>query len=136
MIKNNITIEDVCNLLNELLELDYDCCYKLMNNRVECNEKIINHPTIQVHHYKTDDIAVVGILGILNGLFVISDDNCFGAICYEIDDVTKKIIKFIPTTNQYEFKMDLTRILTRIANEQKDYPNEFRLTNEELDKCR
>jgi len=93
MIKDVISKQDVCDLLNEMLKLDYDCVYKLVTNRIKCNDSITNHPTIQVGINKEDNSNIVGIMGILNGFFGINDDGS-GAICYLIDDKSGKIIKF------------------------------------------
>ena len=53
--------------LNDALERDPDAITRLFNARVECNEKMINHPTIQVGVY--DDEFKLGVLGLINGLF-------------------------------------------------------------------
>lgn len=93
MLKESVSISDVCDLLNEMLEKDYDCVYALVNDRARCNRAIADHPTIQVR-YENDDYPSVGLLGFLNGLFGIRDDY-MGAICMDIED--DKIIRFMPT---------------------------------------
>ena len=91
MIKKSVAVEAVIELLNELLEIDSDAVSNLVLNRVECNEELADHSTVQVAWNKEDDTFSVGLLGILNGLFGI--DSCgYGAICVEITD--GKIIKF------------------------------------------
>jgi len=77
--KNNVSAQDVCDLLNEILRLDYDCIHNLINHREECNENIANHPDIIVTNEST-----LGIMGLINGLFGIREDG-MGAICYEYD---------------------------------------------------
>lgn len=68
----------ICDLLNELLEIDRPAIAALIANRVPCNEALSNHPTVQVgvqhggYH--------VGMLGILNGLCGIRPSNSFGLI--------------------------------------------------------
>jgi hypothetical protein len=94
MLKKNITPKNVCNLLNEMLELDYKSTKKLVEYRVPCNEKIADHPTIQVQKFKTDKFPKVGLIGVINGMFGTRKDG-MGAICYEID--LGKIIRFKPT---------------------------------------
>lgn len=93
--KTTITVNDVCDLLNEMLILDYDCVKKLVNVKVECNENIANHPSIMVRKYHIDDyFPTVGFVGVLNGLFYESGKE--GAICYEVDE-NGKILKFRTT---------------------------------------
>jgi len=94
VLKKNITPKNVCDLLNEMLKLDYKCTEKLIEHRVPCNEKIADHATIQVQQFKTDKFPKVGLMGVINGLFGIRKDG-MGAICYEID--FGKIIRFKPT---------------------------------------
>ena len=94
MLKKKITPQDVCNTLNEMLELDYKCTKKLFEYHVPCNSKIADHPTIQVQKFKTDKFPKVGFIGIINGMFGIRGDG-MGAICYEIEH--GKITRFMPT---------------------------------------
>jgi len=95
MVKETVSIDDVCNLLNEFLLLDYECLYSLISQRVKCNDLIANHETIQVRQNTNDLYPTVGLLGVLNGLFGVNDVG-MGAICMEIDS-DEKIIKFKPT---------------------------------------
>ena len=88
--KTCISVQDVCDLLNELLKSDYDC-NGIVLNRTKCNDKIANHPTVQVHEDE-EGSRFLGLIGIINGLFGINE-NGMGAICYEIDD-DDKIIQF------------------------------------------
>jgi hypothetical protein len=94
MLKKNITPKNVCDLLNEMLELDYSCTEKLIEHRVPCNGKIADHASIQVQQFKTDNSPKVGLIGVLNGMFGVRKDG-MGAICYEID--FGKIVRFKPT---------------------------------------
>jgi hypothetical protein len=96
MLKQSITPQDVCDLLNEMLKLDYECTYGIATHRQQCNEAIASHPTIQVQQFKGDEFPKVGIVGILNGLFGIRDDG-MGAICFDFDDESGKILCFKPT---------------------------------------
>lgn len=100
--------QDVCDLLNELLKLDYDCIENLIDNGVLCNNKIANHPTVQVKDievYDKQTISTLGIIGVINGLFGV-DDNNTGAICYEIDDKTGMITCFKLTENYKKWLKD------------------------------
>lgn len=92
MLKKKTTPQEVCDLLNEMLKLDYNCTKKLIEYRVPCNKKIADHPTIQV----TAD-EKLGIMGIINSLFGIRDDFK-GAICYEFE--SNRIIRFILTPEE------------------------------------
>ena len=94
MVRQSITVQDACDLLNELLKLDYDCTQGLVSYRQRCNESVASHPTIQVQQLKDDEYPKVGIIGILNGMFGIRDDG-MGAICFEIDN--GKILGFKPS---------------------------------------
>lgn len=91
MLKESITIDDVCNLLNEMLEMDYECVSNMVSHYSKCNESIMNHPTIQVRFYSKDDYPQVGLIGFLNGLFGIQEDG-MGALCMEVDE--GKILRF------------------------------------------
>ena len=98
VLKQSITPSDVCELLNELLKLDYDCASGLVSYRQQCNESVAAHQSIQVQQYKGDPFPKVGIVGVLNGLFGIREDG-MGAFCAEVDD-NGELITFKPTPNE------------------------------------
>ena len=79
MIKESVIVDEVIALLNEAVALDRKAMENLLNARVECNEALADHPTIQVSNYFVPGKYVVGILGILNGIFGISETG-FGVI--------------------------------------------------------
>jgi hypothetical protein len=85
MLKKFITSADACDLLNELLKLDYECITALISHREKCNEAIASHPSVQVHQYIDDQFPKVGLIGILNGLFGIREDG-MGSICCDMDN--------------------------------------------------
>ena len=58
--------ERLVDFLNELADLDKEAINALIRTRVGCNQKLLNHPTVQVS--VIDNNYTVGILGILNGL--------------------------------------------------------------------
>ena len=91
MFKKNIIPEDIVELLNEMLKLDYEGTKKFVEAKIEVNEKIANHETIQVNGYTTPREYLLGIIGFLNGLFGVNE-NHFGCICCEIKG--NKIIEF------------------------------------------
>ena len=86
-----ITICDAINALNTMVEADREAIENLLNYRVECNEAMADHPTVQVmadnHKFK------VGLLGIINGIFGAKDG--IGYIAFEYED--GKLVRFVPT---------------------------------------
>lgn len=67
-----ISARDVVDYLNELLGLDLVAISSLIETRVLCNKLLADHPTVQVVPNETGN--VVGLLGILNGLFGVKKD--------------------------------------------------------------
>ena len=59
-------VDKVVAYLNELVALDKDAIERLIEARVPCNEKMASHPHVQVQGAEGN--AVVGLLGIVNGL--------------------------------------------------------------------
>ena len=100
MIKEEIRLDNTIKTLNNALEDDRKAVTALMlNSRVDCNDKLAEHPTIQVHCYDSEtnertDECSVGTLGLLNGLFGISEEDGWGAIAAVIDEETKLIKEF------------------------------------------
>ena len=90
MIKESITPNDVVNLLNELLKLDPKGITNLFKTYVNVNDAIENHPTVQITGC---DSALLGIMGILNGLFGTLEDES-GVIYYSIDETVGNILNF------------------------------------------
>jgi len=86
-IKHAITLQDTINLLNEMLALDARATYRLISSRAACNKELGDHPTIQVL-----DIGEVGLLGVLNGLFGVDEED-YGAIAAVFDN--GELIEFI-----------------------------------------
>lgn len=97
MVKRSITAQDVCDFLNNMLELDPECTKALVTNRVKCNKAIADHPSIQVQQSSVLYPNKVGLIGILNGMFGIRADGT-GPICFEFDK--GKIIGFKRTPNK------------------------------------
>jgi hypothetical protein len=94
-IKKSVSVQDVLELLNEILEKDPECVQSLVNQRVKCNDAVANHPTIQVQKFKKDKYPKVGLIGILNCLFGMRADG-MGPICASVIKSGKilKILKF------------------------------------------
>lgn len=83
MIKEEITKEDVVNLLNGMLSLDRDAFERLISYRVDCNQQLADHGTIQVGIFNGS--PKVGIIGVINGLFGV-DGEGYGAIVAYFDE--------------------------------------------------
>jgi hypothetical protein len=81
--------------LNELVELDNKAIRNLILNKVECNEAIADHPTVQVG-LQCDGQYSIGALGLLNGLVGIQDDGwgyiaaVFGVWCSKCSNTKNK----------------------------------------------
>lgn len=104
MIKKTVLINDVIDLLNEMLRIDRKAITTLINNRVPCNEILVNHKTIQVDN--STDIPQVGILGLLNGLFGIDDKNGAGPIACYVD--SEKYKYGFLHINSFGIRQDIT----------------------------
>lgn len=98
MYRDKISPQDVCDLLNELLSKDPECIKTLINSRVPCNSEIVGHSTVQVRDCLEMNKSTVGLIGILNGLFGINDEDGFGAIGLLIDEGTMRF----ELTDQYK----------------------------------
>jgi hypothetical protein len=60
-------------VLNEALEADPVAMESLFKYRVSCNEKLADHPTIQVRGASSGSECTVGLLGFINGVFAMND---------------------------------------------------------------
>lgn len=68
MDEKRILAEAAVDLLNELLQCDQGAVEALVEHRVPCNKKLLNHPTVQCNN-------TVGMLGIINALFGTIDEG-------------------------------------------------------------
>lgn len=73
MIKQSVTPQEVVDFLNELIEVDRIAIAALVDNRVPCNQSMADHPTVPV--YARHEGYLIGMLGILNGMFGTDDDG-------------------------------------------------------------
>ena len=73
-----VSVKHVVSFLNKVNKLDNSLLRKLIDTRVSCNEKIVNHPTIQAYVDKKNK-GFVGLLGLLNGILG-TDRNGYGPI--------------------------------------------------------
>lgn len=64
-------------VLNEALERDPEAITQLVNMRVDCNDELAAHPTIQTGFY--EGVHRVGVLGLLNGALGTSPSGVIGA---------------------------------------------------------
>ncbi|MBC8242697.1 MAG: hypothetical protein H8E30_19820 [Alphaproteobacteria bacterium] len=65
-------------VLNEALARDADAITRLVNMRVDCNERLAGHPTIKVSVYE-DGLCRLGVLGLINGAIGDSPSGSIGA---------------------------------------------------------
>ena len=88
--RDEVTVGQVVELLNQALQADDAALTDLIQTRVACNEKLAKHSSIQVGLAPGCDpedkklFYEVGILGLLNGLFGV-DEKQWGAIAAEMD---------------------------------------------------
>jgi hypothetical protein len=83
MIKKRVTPGGVVRLLNEMLKMDGKAVDDLISHRVNCNEALSDHPTVQVR--KIGESYQVGMLGVLNGMFgVYEEGDGIIAAVYEV----------------------------------------------------
>lgn len=68
MVKESVTQQEICDLLNHLLVLDPKCMNGIMRHRQRCNSAIAEHATVQVRKHLNNS-TTLGLVGILNGLF-------------------------------------------------------------------
>ena len=92
-----MSVDDVITFLNSLLRIDRSAVTALIGNRVPCNAKMANHPSVQVMLDKDGQNTDVGFLGVLNGMFG-SDDEGWGSIAVEFDDDSGQIHQFFKTS--------------------------------------
>ena len=104
MIREMISIDDAIALMNEALQADSVCITGLCSMRMACNDGLANHPAIQVLDIpmkgtskRRKDQAVLGFLGILNGLFGV-DEKGYGSIAASFgkDGIINKFVRTPP----------------------------------------
>lgn len=95
----SISAEDAIRVLNEALECDGESVRLLIENRVPCNEKMVEHPSIQCGKADNEKGGEVGMLGIINGIFG-TQSNGWGYICAHYDSPGGKIVKFAVTNRE------------------------------------
>ena len=78
------TVAMSVGVLNRALSSDPEAIRKLFAYRVECNEKLVNDPTIQVR-CRDGEPPTIGVLGLINGLLGV-DEHEQGYIFSIIDE--------------------------------------------------
>ena len=81
-LRRKVSVDQTVIFLNELLKIDPETIQSLVESRVPCGNKLAHHPSVQV--MIKDDQAMVGLLGILNGLFG-REKQGIGQIVAEVD---------------------------------------------------
>lgn len=84
-----VDLDTAIEFINDLIELDRQAITALWLNRVPCNQALADHPTVQVG--EENGQFVVGLLGILNGLFG-GDETGTGFIYFFIDPETGALL--------------------------------------------
>jgi hypothetical protein len=90
---NTVTPDQAIEFLNGLLKTDPKALRALIDFRTPCNEKMAQHPTVQVHADTKNGPYKVGILGLLNGMFGV-DEAGWGPIVMITDRDTDRILEF------------------------------------------
>lgn len=82
-----ISVNGIIEVLNNAFKYDAKFMQELIKNRISCNKKLRDHPTIQVHCYNDSSYESprAGFLGLLNGLIGV-DVNNTGPITALFDD--------------------------------------------------
>jgi hypothetical protein len=70
-------VADAITVLNEVLERDPEAISRLINLRVDCNDRLTAHQTIQVAYFGR--IHKRGVLGLLNAALADSPSGVIGA---------------------------------------------------------
>ena len=70
-------ISKAVSLLNDVLECDREVITRLINLRIDCNERMASHATIKVQRF--GDVTRIGVLGLLNGVLGCSPKGDVGA---------------------------------------------------------
>ena len=86
-----ITPQDIIDVLNEMLKLDPVATRSLIATRTSCNEKLADHPSIQVasSHDRQWNMNI-GLIGIINGFF--KNNNPIGYVI-DYNGVEKFILR-------------------------------------------
>jgi hypothetical protein len=99
MSREDVSIDDAIEYLNELLALDARAMATVIGSRAPCNDALRDHPTALVLATgPAGSNARVGMLGLLNGLFGVRDDG-LGEISAVFDK--DKLVRFERTRRSW-----------------------------------
>lgn len=101
MVKNEITIQETVDFLNEILKVDPVAITALFSLRTACNKDLADHGTVQVGALSKSYFQV-GMIGVLNGLFGV-DDYGWGRISADYDNGTIKGFRLLTTDDVKSF---------------------------------
>lgn len=107
MIKENLTLDEVIAFLNELIATDKMAVENLISHKVQCNDEMTDHPSVQVEGTNSEYYNLVGFLGILNGMFGVlgeeaEDKEGWGAIVAVFDGSPDKRLQEFKRSTDYE----------------------------------
>jgi hypothetical protein len=74
IISKEVLADLIIERLNEISKRDPVAFGKLIEARIECNEALADHPSVQVSNHEPG-LAKVGVLGIINGLIGTIDNG-------------------------------------------------------------
>ncbi len=83
--KGLVSVSHALRVLNRIHTADPSVLPTLLNHRVPCNETLADDPTVQVLESLTNEKYVVGLLGIINGIFGV-DERGYGYIAAYYDE--------------------------------------------------
>ena len=105
----SVSVDDAIAVLNRAVEADREAMSQLFATRIVCNDDLADDPTIQVLSHKElvpqgplglmRDYTLVGLLGIINGIFGIRKDG-WGYITMVTDDEDGEIIDHFERTKR------------------------------------
>lgn len=97
-IKESVTPQEVLDFLNSLMEVDPATMNSIFSARFQCNDAMLNHPTVQCGRL-SETIGEVGVIGILNGLFGI-DKEGWGVFAMSMENDRPSVITAFKDTRE------------------------------------
>ena len=97
MVRDPLSLDEAISQLNSMLEMDRDAMTRLVEMRIPTRH-LLDHATVIV--YKPEgQTPMVGLLGIINGLFGIREDG-WGPICAVFGERGEGITEFKRTPHR------------------------------------
>lgn len=72
---NPVSVDEAIEVLNRIHQADHHVLPALMRHRVPCNTAVADDPAVQVGPGPNRSGWVIGLLGVLNGIFGADDDG-------------------------------------------------------------